>query len=78
MARDVCNFYFSLWAVLPFTRLTAEKSKLKKKKKMARDIIILQLCTKNYDQMMYSSWDTVCDAQTDRRTVGRTDEKSDT
>ena len=55
MARDVCNFYFSLWAVLPFTRLTAEKSKLKKKKKTARDIVILQLCTKNYDQMMYSS-----------------------
>ena len=29
-------------------------------KKIPGDIIILHKCTKNYDQMMYSSWDTVC------------------
>ena len=30
-------------------------------KKIPGDIIILHKCTKNYDQMMYSSWDMVCD-----------------
>ena len=28
-----------------------------KNQKHARDIIILQMCTKNHDHMMYSSWD---------------------
>ena len=32
---------------------------LKKWKKMHGHIIILHRCTKNYDQMMYSSWDMV-------------------
>ena len=30
-------------------------------KKNAGDTIILHMCTKNYDQMMYSSWDMVRD-----------------
>ena len=32
--------------------------KKKKKKKTPGDVIILQLCTKNLDDMTYSSWDT--------------------
>ena len=32
-----------------------------KMKQTPRDIIILHICTKNYDQMMYASWDMVCD-----------------
>ena len=40
-------------------------------KKTPGDIIILHTCTKNYDQMMYSSWDMVhngwMDGQTDRQ-----------
>ena len=32
------------------------------------DIIILHLCTKNYDKMMYGSWDIACNGRTDRCT----------
>ena len=32
------------------------------------DIIILHLCTKNYDKMMYGSWDIACNGWTDRWT----------
>ena len=34
-------------------------------KKKARDIIILSMCTTNYDQMMYSSWDMVLERRVD-------------
>ena len=34
-------------------------------KKNPGDIIILHMCTKNYDQMMYSSWDMVHNRQMD-------------
>ena len=40
----------------------------KRWKKTPEDIIILHKYTKNYDQMMYSSWDIVHDGQTDRWT----------
>ena len=48
-----CNSYFSFWVIFC---TTAKKSKLKKKKKekMPGDII-LKMCTKNNDHMMYSS-----------------------
>ena len=36
-------------------------SKFWKNEKMPGDLIILDKCTKNYDQMMYGSWDTVRD-----------------
>ena len=51
MARDGCNCYFSIWAILfPFTPLTAQKLKISKKwKKTPGDIIILHMCTKNCD-----------------------------
>ena len=67
MAHDRCNCYFSLSAIFcPFT--TAQKIKIKKKKmnKAPGDIIILHMCTKNCNQMMYSSWDMLCDRWTDR------------
>ena len=35
------------------------------------DIIILHMCTKNYDHMMYSSWDMVHNRRTDRQTDGK-------
>ena len=73
MAHDRCNCCFSFWAFFcPFTPLTAQKIKiLKKWKKMPGDIILLHMCTKNYDQMMYDSWDMVCDRRTDRQMDGR-------
>ena len=59
---DRCNCYFSFWAIFcTFTHLKAQKIKISEKKDMPRNIIILQMCTKNYDQMMYGSWDTVRD-----------------
>ena len=44
-----------------------------KTKKTPGVIFILQMCTKNYDQMMYSSWGMVRDGQTDRWTDERMD-----
>ena len=57
MVRDGCNCYLSLWAIFcPFTPLTATKIKiLQKWKKKHGDIIMLHMCTKNYDQMIYGS-----------------------
>ena len=55
MARDGCNCYFSFWAIfcpLTLPPLQPKKSKLKKKQKKPGDIIILHMCTKNYDQVM--------------------------
>ena len=34
-------------------------------KKEPGDIIILHMCTKNYDQMMYGSWDVVREGRKD-------------
>ena len=34
-------------------------------KKTPGDVIILQLCTRNYKYMMYSSWDMVCNGWAD-------------
>ena len=55
---------------LPFYSSKSPKNQnFEKMKKTPGDIIILNMCTKYYDQMMYSSWDMVRD--------GRTDGKSD-
>ena len=54
----IVSHFWLFFALLP---LTAWKMKIKKKKKQPGDIIILHKCTKNYDQMMYDSWDMVRD-----------------
>ena len=47
---------------LPFYPHNSSKNQNSEKmKKTTGDIIILHMCTKNYDQMMYGSWDMVCD-----------------
>ena len=42
-------------------------------KRTPGDIIILHMCTKNYDQIMYGS----CDIVSDRQMDGRTDRQKD-
>ena len=42
-------------------------------KKMPGDVIILHICTKNYDQMKYGSWDMVHDRRTEGPTAGKSD-----
>ena len=37
-----------------------ENQNFEKMKKESGDVIILHLCTKNYDQIMYASWDVEC------------------
>ena len=50
MGHDRSNCYFSFWATYcPFTPLTVPESEFKKMKKNPGNIIILQMCTKNYD-----------------------------
>ena len=70
MACNGYDCYFSFCAIFcPFTPLTAQKIKIKKKmEKIPGDIIILHMCAKNYDKMTYGSWDMVCDGWTDRQT----------
>ena len=47
---------------LPFYPPNSPKNQnFEKMKKNPGDIIILHMCTKNYDQMMYGSWDMVHD-----------------
>ena len=75
MLHDRQNCYFSFWAIFcSFTPLTAWKiKKIWKMKKMPGNLIILQMCTKNYDLMMYASWDMMCNRQMDRRMDGKSD-----
>ena len=70
MACDRCNFYLLVRPIFFFfhlSRPTAQKVKMgkKMKKKTPWDIIILHIYPKTYDQMMYSSWEMVCNRQTD-------------
>ena len=60
MACDGCNF-FIFHFVLFFTLTSWKIKSFKKMKKTPGDIIILHICTKNYDHMMYGSWDMVRD-----------------
>ena len=45
--------------------MTQKNQDLKNMKKNPGDIIILHMCTKNYDHIMYSSWDMFHDRWTD-------------
>ena len=77
MVHDGCNFYFTYCAIFAFFALKSRKIKfLKIRKKNPGDIIILHLCTKNHDQMMYGSWDMVGHGQTDWWMDRWTDRKS--
>ena len=75
MVHDGHNCYFWFWAIFcPFNPLTAQNLKILKKWKCLDKLsfYILHKCTKNFDQVMYSSWEY--DAQwTDKRTDSRTD-----
>ena len=54
MAHDSVIIFVAIFC--PFTPLTAQKIKIKQKnKKRSGDVIILHICLKNYDQMMYGS-----------------------
>ena len=59
---DKCN-YWSFWAIFcPFTPRNIPKNQnFEKIKKMPGDIIILHKSIKNYDQMVYDSWDIAHD-----------------
>ena len=58
MENDRQNF-LSFYPIINLMNQFLKKLKKKKKKKMPGDIIILHVCTKNYDHMMYESWDKV-------------------
>ena len=61
---DGWNF-LSFWAIFcPFTPSNnSENQNFEKIKKGPRDVIILHMCTKNHNHMMYASWDTECNRQ---------------
>ena len=61
-------FHFGLFFALLTTNDPKDPKNLnlKKVKKKPGDIIILHTCTKNYDHMMYGSWNMVRDRRTDR------------
>ena len=61
---------FSFWAIFcPFTPPPPPPNSPKKQNSQniikPGDIIILHICTENYDHVMYSSWDMVRKGQTD-------------
>ena len=65
---DVVIFHFGLF--LPFQLPNSPKSQnFSKMKKTPRDIITLHMCAKNYDHMLYWSWDMVCDGWTENAWV---------
>ena len=59
---DIQNF-FSFWAIFcPSTPPNnPTKQNFERMKNESRDVIILHLCTKNHDHMMYASWNMECD-----------------
>ena len=58
-------FHFGLFfTLLPTSQ--SKKSNLKKNEKIMPGDINLHLCTKNYDQMMFGSWDMLHKRQLDR------------
>ena len=47
----------------PLTPNNLENQNSEKMKKAPGDVIILHMCTKNHDHMMYASWDVECDRE---------------
>ena len=55
----VISHFGLFFALLPHN--SPKNQNFEKMKKTPGDIIILHMCTKNYDQMLYGSWDMVHD-----------------
>ena len=71
MIDVIVIFHFGLFfAILPPN--SPKNQNFKKMEKPPGEIIILHMCTKNYDQIMYSSW-CVTDGPMDRQTDGQTE-----
>ena len=63
MKHDVQNF-LSFWTVFClFTPYNPKNQNFEKLRKKPGYIIILHMCTINYNYMMYGSWDIECDWQ---------------
>ena len=74
--RSMC--FFIMGYILPFYSPNSLKNQnFTNMKKTPRYIIILHMCIKNYDQMIYRSWDIMHDRQTNRQTDRQTDRKID-
>ena len=69
--RQKCLSFWASFALLPYKQ--PKKLKFWKKEKMPGNIIILNMCTKNCDHLIYSSWDMVCNGQLDRQRDGKSD-----
>ena len=69
MAREGCSLFFILGYFLLFYLPPPPPNSPKKQNSQniikPGDIIILHICTENYDHVMYSSWDMVRKGQTD-------------
>ena len=64
MTKGIFIFHFGLFfALLPPNSPKNQNQKKKKRKKTLGDIIILHMCTKNYNHMTYNSWDMMHDGQ---------------
>ena len=66
MKNKTFIFYFELFSVCPAPPSTPLIPKNRKKKNL-----ILHMCTKNCDLMMYGSWNNVRDGSTDWQTDGQ-------
>ena len=80
MACDGCNFYFHFalfFALLPTLTppppINPKSQKILKIKKTPVDITILHMCTKNYEHMMYGSWEMLHNRQMNRQMDGKSD-----
>ena len=69
---EILSFYIYVpkimtrWCMVPEILLfLILGSKFWKKWKKSLEIFPKIMCSKNYDQMMYSSWDMLCDGQTE-------------
>ena len=69
-------FHFRLFFALLLPN-SPKNQNFMKMKKTTGDIIILHMCTKNYDQMMYGSWDMVRDGRTYRQMDGWTNGRTE-
>ena len=76
--HDGCNYFFILGYFLPFSPLSSpENQNFLKMKKTPEDIIILHMCIKNYDQMMYRRREGGREGWTNRWTKGRREGRLD-